>query len=31
MPSASPIGRTVGPNTLLNYQTIVRRATTWGA
>ncbi len=31
MPSASPIGRTVGPNTLLNYQTIVRRATTWSA
>ncbi|MHB0958992.1 MAG: uroporphyrinogen decarboxylase family protein [Pirellulaceae bacterium] len=29
MPSASPIGRTLAPRTLANYQTIVRRATTW--
>jgi hypothetical protein len=30
MPSSSPVGRIVSPNTLLNYQTIVRLATTWG-
>ena len=29
MPSASPVGRTIGRNTLLNYETLVRRATNW--
>jgi hypothetical protein len=29
MPSASPVGRKIRPNTLLNYETLVRRATQW--
>jgi uroporphyrinogen-III decarboxylase len=30
MPTACPIGRNLAANALVNYQTIVRRATTWG-
>ena len=29
MPSACPYGRTIAPNTLANYETMVRLATTW--